>query len=90
MMAEVDARLVQTEGLIARLEDVMLALVTTELDIHEQRLRQYQVEAQLAKVRILDRSLQTLNPDEEVPVDPAPEQAQSQPSPEEGSGDETI
>ncbi|SFN20206.1 tetratricopeptide repeat protein [Marinobacter pelagius] len=90
MMAEVDARLVQTEGLIARLEDVMLALVTTELDIHEQRLRQYQVEAQLAKVRILDRSLQTLNPDEEVPVDPAPEQAQSQSSPEEGSGDETI
>ncbi|WP_417567392.1 hypothetical protein [Marinobacter sp.] len=61
MMAQVDARLVRTEGLIAQLEDVMLTLVSTELDIHEQRLKQYQVEAQLAKVRILDRSLQSLD-----------------------------
>lgn len=64
MMANVDARLLQTNSLIARLEDVMVALVTTELDIHERRLKQYQVEAQLAKVRILDRSLQTLEPDD--------------------------
>lgn len=64
MMADVDARLLQTNSLIARLEDVMVSLVTTELDIHERRLKQYQVEAQLAKVRILDRSLQTLEPDE--------------------------
>lgn len=61
MMAQVDDRMVRTESLITRLEDVMLTLVSTELDIHEQRLKQYQVEAQLAKVRILDRSLQNLD-----------------------------
>lgn len=60
MMAQVDDQMVRTEGLITRLEDVMRTLVATELDIHEQRLEQYQVEAQLAKVRILDRSLQNL------------------------------
>lgn len=60
MMAQVDDQMVRTEGLITRLEDVMRTLVATELDIHEQRLEQYQVEAQLAKVRILDRSLQHL------------------------------
>lgn len=64
MMAQVDDRMVHTESLIARLEDVMLTLVSTELDIHEQRLKQYQVEAQLAKVRILDRSLQNLEVEE--------------------------
>lgn len=61
MMAQVDDQMVRTEGLITRLEDVMRTLVATELDIHEQRLKQYQVEAQLAKVRILDRSLQNLD-----------------------------
>ncbi|WP_166263272.1 tetratricopeptide repeat protein [Marinobacter caseinilyticus] len=61
MMAQVDAEMVHTESLVVRLEDVMRTLVSTELDIHEQRLKQYQVEAQLAKVRILDRSLQTLD-----------------------------
>ncbi|MBW4934479.1 tetratricopeptide repeat protein [Marinobacter sp. F4206] len=60
MMAQVDDQMVRTEGLITRLEDVMRTLVATELDIHQQRLEQYQVEAQLAKVRILDRSLQDL------------------------------
>lgn len=60
MMAQVDDQMVRTEGLITRLEDVMRTLVATELDIHEQRLEQYQVEAQLAKVRILDRSLLNL------------------------------
>lgn len=61
MMAQVDDQMVRTEGLITRLEGVMRTLVSTELDIHEQRLKQYQVEAQLAKVRILDRSLQDLD-----------------------------
>ncbi len=66
MMASVAAELVRTDGLIKRLEDVMLALVTTELNIHQGRLEQYQVEAQLAKVRILDRSLQTLEPEDDA------------------------
>ncbi|MBZ2169078.1 tetratricopeptide repeat protein [Marinobacter sp. F4216] len=61
MMSQVDEQMTQTDGLIAHLEDVMLNLVGTELDIHEERLKQYQVEAQLAKVRILDRSLQYLD-----------------------------
>ncbi|MBW7471174.1 hypothetical protein QQF73_02845 [Marinobacter sp. M216] len=65
MMAQVDDQMVRTEGLITRLEDVMRTLVATELDIHEQRLQQYQVEAQLAKVRILDRSLKDLEVIEE-------------------------
>lgn len=82
MMASVAAELVQTEGLIKRLEDVMLALVTTELNIHQSRLEQYQVEAQLAKVRILDRSLQTLEPEDDAAADTGAGQ--------EGDHDETI
>ncbi|WP_297790732.1 hypothetical protein [uncultured Marinobacter sp.] len=61
MMTAVDENVAQTEALITKLEDVMLTLVSTELDIHEQRLTHYQVEAQLAKVRILDRSLLELD-----------------------------
>lgn len=90
MMAEVDAELVQTESLITRLEDVMVALVTTELDIHQHRLEQYQVEAQLAKVRILDRSLQTLEPEEDVPGQNSAVQAQHDPEAAEENSDETI
>ncbi|SFL83404.1 hypothetical protein [Marinobacter zhejiangensis] len=61
MMAAVDAEFERTSVLIEELEGVMQTLVSTELDIHEQRLKHYQVEAQLAKVRILDRSLLNLD-----------------------------
>ena len=67
MMAAVDDNVARTDALIAHLEDVMLTLVSTELDIHEQRLKHYQVEAQLAKVRILDRSLLELDGSEVNP-----------------------
>lgn len=67
MMAAVDDNVARTDALIAHLEDVMLTLVSTELDIHEQRLKHYQVEAQLAKVRILDRSLLELDGSEVSP-----------------------
>ncbi|KEF30628.1 hypothetical protein D777_02570 [Marinobacter nitratireducens] len=89
-MADVDAELVRTESLITRLEDVMVTLVRTELDIHQHRLEQYQVEAQLAKVRILDRSLQTLEPEDEILDESGAVQAQSQAAPQEGNRDEKI
>lgn len=66
MMAAVDAEVERTDALIEKLEQVMLTLVSTELDIHEQRLKHYQVEAQLAKVRILDRSLIELDGTEQA------------------------
>jgi hypothetical protein len=56
-MEALDQELVNTEALIEKVENVLLALVKTELDIHEQRLKYYQVQSHLAKVRILDRSL---------------------------------
>jgi hypothetical protein len=56
-MKALDQELENTEALIAKVENVLLALVKTELDIHEQRLKYYQVQSHLAKVRILDRSL---------------------------------
>lgn len=88
MMAQVDDQMVRTEGLISRLEDVMRSLVATELDIHQQRLEQYQVEAQLAKVRILDRSLQQLEVNEDD-GQPAPESAAAPAEQAEG-GDHAI
>lgn len=65
MMNEVDDEVVRTDALIGKLEEVMQTLVSTELDIHEQRLKHYRVEAQLAKVRILDRSLLELDGSED-------------------------
>ncbi|SDW06713.1 hypothetical protein [Marinobacter mobilis] len=71
MLATVDAEYERTATLIEELEGVMLTLVSTELDIHEQRLKHYQVEAQLAKVRILDRSLLNLDGSESAPAESA-------------------
>ncbi|OZG74378.1 hypothetical protein BTA51_05040 [Hahella sp. CCB-MM4] len=61
LMATVSRKEKYANDLIAKLEKVMLTLVSTELDIHEERLKHYQIEAQLAKVRILDRSLKDLD-----------------------------
>jgi hypothetical protein len=36
---------------------VLLGLVQAELDVHEQRIEYYKIQAQLAKARILDRAL---------------------------------
>lgn len=89
MMAAVDDHVAQTEALIAKLEDVMLTLVSTELDIHEQRLKHYRVEAQLAKVRILDRSLLELDGTEtsEVTVNSANVERQDERADSEESGE---
>ncbi len=37
-------------------------LVAAELDLHEQRIQYYMVQAQLAKTRILDKQLIDLDP----------------------------
>jgi tetratricopeptide (TPR) repeat protein len=60
-MDALDKELKRTDELIHKIEDVLLELVNAELDIHEERLKYYRVQAQLAKVRILDRSLVDLN-----------------------------
>ena len=39
----------------------MLELINAELDVHEERLKYYRVQAHLAKARILDRSLAALD-----------------------------
>ncbi|WP_020410947.1 tetratricopeptide repeat protein [Hahella ganghwensis] len=73
LMALVKEKEEYTTSLIKKLEKVMQKLVTTELDIHEQRLKHYQVEAQLAKVRILDRSLMDLDiPETSMNTEEAP------------------
>ncbi|MDX1693299.1 MAG: hypothetical protein R3208_06020 [Ketobacteraceae bacterium] len=52
----------RTDKLISRIENVLKGLVVAELDIHEQRIGYYMVQAQLAKTRILDRNLIELDP----------------------------
>ncbi|MDC0662417.1 hypothetical protein [Marinobacter sp. SS21] len=86
MMRAVDAEVERTDALIEQLEQVMLTLVSTELDIHEQRLKHYQVEAQLAKVRILDRSLIELDGTEQVAA-PAADDATGLPAEAVGAGE---
>ncbi len=88
MMRAVDAEVARTGALIEQLEQVMLTLVSTELDIHEQRLKHYQVEAQLAKVRILDRSLIELDGTEQAAA-PAVEDATGVPAAEAGAGEDS-
>jgi hypothetical protein len=41
-------------------------LINAELDVHEQRLKYYRVQAHLAKARILDRSLSALDDQPQV------------------------
>lgn len=60
-MNTLDTELVKTNKLIGKVEKVILELVNAELDIHEERLKYYRVQAQLAKARILDRSLAHLD-----------------------------
>jgi tetratricopeptide (TPR) repeat protein len=59
-MKSLDTELADTNALIAKVENVMLGLVNSELGIHEERLKYYRVQSHLAKVRILDGSLADL------------------------------
>jgi tetratricopeptide (TPR) repeat protein len=56
-----DRELVRTNKLIDKVENVLIKLIDAELDIHEARMKYYQVQSQLAKVRILDKSLGDLD-----------------------------
>jgi hypothetical protein len=56
-----DKDLEKTNELIGKVENVLRELIVTELDIHEERLKYYRVQAHLAKARILDRSLTALD-----------------------------
>jgi hypothetical protein len=56
-MKALEVELKKTNEMIAKVEKVLMALVSAELDVHEQRLKYYRIQAQLAKVRVLDRSL---------------------------------
>lgn len=56
-MEILDTELEKTNGLIEKVENVIIELINAELDIHEERLKYYRVQSQLAKVRILDKSL---------------------------------
>jgi tetratricopeptide (TPR) repeat protein len=66
-MDMLDKELEKTNRLIDKVENVVRELVNAELDVHEERLKYYRVQAHLAKVRILDRSLAHL--DDPVPGD---------------------
>ena len=64
-MLRLDEELAKTEKLIEKVEKVMIKLVNAELDIHEERIKYYRVQSHLARVRILDRSLNELDKSEE-------------------------
>lgn len=56
-MKALEVELRKTNEMITKVEKVLMELVSAELDVHEQRLKYYRIQAQLAKVRVLDRSL---------------------------------
>jgi hypothetical protein len=60
-MEVLEKELGKTNALIANVENVLLGLINAELDIHEERLKYYRVQSHLAKARILDRSLASLD-----------------------------
>jgi tetratricopeptide (TPR) repeat protein len=60
-MKVLDEELEETNELIGKVENVLLELVNSELEIHRERLEYYRIQAQLAKVRILDKSLSDLD-----------------------------
>jgi hypothetical protein len=60
-MDVLEQELARTNELIGKVEHVLLGLINAELDIHEERLKYYRVQAHLAKARILDSSLASLD-----------------------------
>jgi hypothetical protein len=60
-MEVLEAELERTNALVSKVEAVLVELINAELEVHEQRLKYYRVQAHLAKARILDRSLAALD-----------------------------
>lgn len=56
----IDAQLDRADYFIARLEPVMRKIIDSELDKHEERMRYYSAQAQLAKARLYDVTLMSL------------------------------
>ena len=72
-MATLEKELEKTNELIDSVENVLLELISAELEIHKERLKYYRIQAHLAKARILDRSLAAL--DDTDTVEPSIKQA---------------
>lgn len=60
LMNRLNREIRRTNALIGNLEGVMRELIRAELVLHEERLNYYRVQARLARVRILDKSLMDL------------------------------
>jgi hypothetical protein len=58
--ARLEQQLIKTEGYVDRLEPIMRKLVNAELDKHENRIRYYWAQSRLAKARLYDRELLSL------------------------------
>jgi tetratricopeptide (TPR) repeat protein len=69
-MRYLEAELERTNALIAKVEAVLLELVNAELEVHEERIKYYRIQAHLAKARILDRSLANLDNETAKPQSP--------------------
>lgn len=53
-----------TNNMIAKLETIIEQLVESELDTHQKRIEYFTVQAKLAKTRIMDRNLLSIDPAE--------------------------
>jgi tetratricopeptide (TPR) repeat protein len=76
-MDVLEDELEKTNELINKVENVMIELINAELDVHEERLKYYQVQSHLAKVRILDSTLSELDGPAEDAERDKPESRQS-------------
>lgn len=56
-------QLIQTDGMIKKLESVMRIVVNAELDKHEERMRYYWAQARLGKARLYDQTLNSIEED---------------------------
>ena len=56
----VDRKILETQSFITKLEKVMRKLVALELDKHESRMEYYSAQSRLAKARLYDATLTTL------------------------------
>lgn len=57
---DIDEKLVKVNGFIAQLEPVMRSVVNAELDKHQERMNYYWAQARLAKARLYDATLLSL------------------------------
>ena len=56
----IERKLIETRSLIVKLEKIMRTLVKLELDKHESRMQYYSAQSRLAKARLYDATLTTL------------------------------